>query len=61
MQDRWAFEAIAHDLGVPDMVPGDSAYATLGDSPIGTYWLILAAFCVVLATAAHRAVSRRAR
>jgi ABC-type multidrug transport system ATPase subunit len=61
MQDRWAFEAIACHLGVPAMVPGDSAYATLGDSPIGTYWLILSGFCVVLATAAYRGVSRRAR
>lgn len=54
MADRWAFEALARDLGV-----GEST--ALGTHPASHYWLILAGFIVVLLLAARAAVALRAR
>jgi ABC-type multidrug transport system ATPase subunit len=57
---RWAFEAIGHDLGARRILaeggsplgpPLLESYGGAGTQPIGTYWLILAAFAVVFLVA----------
>ena len=54
--DRWAFEALGHDLGVRHILsdggsplgpPLVAAYGDAGTQATGTYWLYLAAFTAV--------------
>lgn len=68
MPDRWAFEAIGHDLdvrailadgGSPLGPPLLEAYGDAGTSPTGTYWAILGGFCAVFFTAAWVTLARR--
>jgi hypothetical protein len=54
MADRWAFEALARDLGV-----GGSQ--GLSGQPASHYWLVLAGFVIVVLFAARVVVSLRAR
>jgi hypothetical protein len=60
MPSRWAFEAIGHDIGARRILGhggsplGPPLLASFGDAgtwATGTYWLILAAFSVVLLVA----------
>ena len=60
MADRWAFEGIARVLGVAAVAPSGSPLRSLGSSPMPRYWMLLAAFAVVLGCAAYAAVARRA-
>ena len=61
MPDRWAFEAIARHLAVDRLVPVDSPYASLGHSPDGFYWTVLACSGAGLAVASFLVLRRRAR
>jgi ABC-type transport system involved in multi-copper enzyme maturation permease subunit len=70
MPDRWAFEAVGRELGLRHLFAaggsdlGPPLLATYGDagtSSVGTYWLIMAAFVVVLLVAAWVVLRRRAR
>jgi ABC-type multidrug transport system ATPase subunit len=70
MPDRWAFEAIGHDLGVRHLfADGGSTlgpplleqYGNAGTHSTGFYWLVLAGFTVVLLTAAQFALMRRSQ
>jgi ABC-type transport system involved in multi-copper enzyme maturation permease subunit len=70
MPDRWAFEALGHDLGVRRILaeggsplgrPLVKSYGDAGTSATGTYWLILAAFIVVFLVAARLLLARNAR
>ena len=67
---RWAFEAIGHDLGARRILaeggsplgpPLLESYGDAGTQPIGTYWLILAAFAVVLLVATWGVLVRSTR
>jgi hypothetical protein len=60
MPDRWAFEAIARHLDVAALSGSASPYVGLGASAAATYWTLLLAFTVGLASAAYAAVRRRA-
>ena len=60
MPSRWAFEAVGHDLGARQILAhggsklGPPLLASFGDAgtaSTGTYWLILAAFAVLLLVA----------
>ena len=68
MPDRWAFEAIGHDLGVRHLLshggsplgpPLLRAYGPAGESATSTYWLYLAAFVVVFFAGAWWTLARR--
>jgi ABC-type transport system involved in multi-copper enzyme maturation permease subunit len=70
MPDRWAFEALGHDLGVRDVLahggsplgpPLLRAYGAAGTSTTGLYWLYLAAFLVVFLAGAWAMLVRRCR
>jgi ABC-type multidrug transport system ATPase subunit len=70
MIDRWAFEAVGRELGLRELFaeggsdlgpPLLEAYGDAGTSGVGTYWLILATFVVVLLVAAWLTLRRRAR
>jgi ABC-type multidrug transport system ATPase subunit len=67
---RWAFEAIGHDLGARRILaeggsplgpPLLESYGDAGTQPIGTYWLILAAFAVVFLVATWAVLVRTTR
>jgi hypothetical protein len=67
---RWAFEAIGHDLGARRILaeggsplgpPLLESYGDAGTQPTGTYWLILAAFAVVLLVATWGVLIRTTR
>jgi ABC-type multidrug transport system ATPase subunit len=67
---RWAFEAIGHDLGARRILgeggsplgpPLLESYGDAGTQPIGTYWLILAAFAAVLLAATWAVLVRTTR
>jgi hypothetical protein len=59
MADRWAFEALARDLGVGGS--GRAEASALGAHPVSYYWVVLAGFIVVLLAAARLVVALRAR
>jgi ABC-type transport system involved in multi-copper enzyme maturation permease subunit len=68
--DRWAFEALGHDLGVRHVLgDGDSplgppllkAYGDAGTQATGIYWLYLAAFTIVFLLGAWLVLRRRCR
>jgi hypothetical protein len=68
--DRWAFEAIGHDLkvralllkgGSPLGKPLIESYGDAGTSATSTYWLILVVFIVVLFGAAWYVLVRTSR
>src|SRR5437763_15449019 len=72
MPDRWAFEAVGHDLGVRSLLlhggsplgpPLISTYGNAGSHAITTYWIYLGIFAVVFFAAAWitlaRSLSRR--
>jgi ABC-type multidrug transport system ATPase subunit len=67
---RWAFEAIGHDLGARRILadggsplgpPLLDSYGNAGTQPIGTYWLILAAFAGVFLVATWVVLVRTTR
>ena len=68
--DRWAFEALGHDLGVRQILadggsplgpPLLKAYGDAGTQATGVYWIYLAAFTVVFFAAAWLVLERRCR
>src|SRR5215217_3998319 len=68
--DRWAFEALGHDLGVRHILadggsslgpPLIAAYGDAGMQATGVYWLYLAAFTVVFFFGAWLVLERRCR
>ncbi len=70
MPDRWAFEAIGHDLGVRNLLlhggsplgpPLVRSYGNAGAHATSTYWLYLAAFSVVFFVGAWLALLRGCR
>ncbi len=70
MPDRWAFEAVGHDLGVRQLFleggsplgpPLVQAYGAAGLEPTGTYWAYLAIFSVVFFASAWLVLKRRLR
>jgi ABC-type multidrug transport system ATPase subunit len=67
---RWAFEAIGHDLGARRILaeggsplgpPLLESYGDAGTQLTGTYWLVLAAFAVVLLAATWAVLVRTTR
>jgi ABC-type multidrug transport system ATPase subunit len=70
MPDRWAFEALGHDLGVRRLLaeggsplgpPLLRAYGNAGTSSTETYWLYLAVFTAVFLAGAWAVLVRRFR
>jgi ABC-type multidrug transport system ATPase subunit len=70
MPDRWAFEALGHELGVRHLLtyggsplgpPLVRAYGNAGTSSTGTYWVYLAAFFVVFFVGAWGTLTARCR
>lgn len=70
MPDRWAFEAIGHDLGLRRIFAeggsdlGPPLLAQYGDAGLrssGFYWIVLGGFTIVLLAAARIALERRSR
>ena len=70
VQDRWAFEALGHDLGVRHILadggsalgpPLLDAYGDAGTRATGVYWLLLTAFIVVFLVGALLILRRRCR
>jgi hypothetical protein len=70
MPDRWAFEAIGHDLGVRGLLlhggsplgpPLVRSYGDAGEQATSTYWLYLAAFSLVFFAGAWLALLRGCR
>jgi ABC-type multidrug transport system ATPase subunit/ABC-type transport system involved in multi-copper enzyme maturation permease subunit len=68
--DRWAFEALGHDLGVRHVLADGSsplgppllnAYGDAGTQATGIYWLYLAAFTIVFFAGAWLVLDRRCR
>jgi ABC-type multidrug transport system ATPase subunit len=68
--DRWAFEALGHDLGVRHVLaeggsplgpPLIAAYGDAGRQATGVYWLYLAAFTVVFFFGAWLILRRKTR
>jgi ABC-type multidrug transport system ATPase subunit/ABC-type transport system involved in multi-copper enzyme maturation permease subunit len=68
--DRWAFEALGHDLGVRHVLadggsplgpPLLEAYGDAGTQATGVYWVYLAAFTVVFFAAAWLVLEGRCR
>jgi hypothetical protein len=70
MPDRWAFEAIGHDLGVRRLFaeggsrlgpPLLDQYGSAGMRSTGFYWAILVIFTVVFLVTAYFALRHRSR
>ena len=70
MPDRWAFEALGHDLGIRHLLseggsplgpPLLRAYGSAGTATTGVYWLYLAAFAVVFFAGAWVTLVRKCR
>jgi ABC-type multidrug transport system ATPase subunit len=61
MPDRWAFEALAHDLDVGGVHAASTDSATLGLHAASHYWWVLCSFVVVVLVAARAVVALRAR
>jgi hypothetical protein len=66
--DRWAFEALGHDLGVRHILaeggsplgpPLIASYGDAGTQATGVYWLFLTAFTVVFFFGAWVTLRRR--
>lgn len=70
MPDRWAFEAIGHDLGLRRLFADGGSdlgpplleqYGNAGNRSTGFYWIVLGVFTVVFLAAARVALDRRSR
>ena len=70
MPDRWAFEAIGHDLGLRRLFAAGGSklgpplleqYGSAGTHSTAFYWTVLIAFTLVFLTGARFALSRRSR
>ena len=70
MPDRWAFEAIGHDLGLRHLFAAGGSklgpplleqYGGAGTNSTAFYWAVLIAFTLVFLTGARFALSRRSR
>lgn len=70
MPDRWAFEAIGHDLGLRHLFAAGGSklgpplldqYGTAGTHSTPFYWLVLTAFTWVFLAGARLALDRRSR
>jgi ABC-type multidrug transport system ATPase subunit len=70
ISDRWAFEALGHDLGVRHILadggsslgpPLLDAYGNAGTRATGIYWLLLAGFTIVFFVGAWLILRRRTR
>jgi ABC-type multidrug transport system ATPase subunit/ABC-type transport system involved in multi-copper enzyme maturation permease subunit len=70
ISDRWAFEALGHDLGIRHILsdggsslgpPLLDAYGDAGTRATGFYWLLLAAFTIVFFVGAWLILRRRTR
>jgi ABC-type multidrug transport system ATPase subunit len=70
MPDRWAFEAIGHDLGLRHLFSAGGSklgpplleqYGNAGTRSTVFYWSVLVAFTLVLLTSARLALGRRSR
>jgi hypothetical protein len=70
MPDRWAFEAVGHDLGVRSLLqhggsplgpPLISTYGNAGSHATTTYWIYLAIFAAVFFAAAWITLARTCR
>jgi hypothetical protein len=70
ISDRWAFEALGHDLGVRHILsdggsslgpPLLDAYGDAGTRATGVYWFLLAAFTIVFFIGAWLILRRRTR
>ena len=70
MPDRWAFEAIGHDLGVRHLFASGGSdlgppllaqYGQVGTRSTGFYWVVLVTFSVVFLTGARLMLARRSR
>jgi hypothetical protein len=70
VQDRWAFEALGHDLGVRHTLadggsslgpPLLAAYGDAGTRATSLYWLLLAGFPVVFLVGAWLTLRRKCR
>jgi ABC-type transport system involved in multi-copper enzyme maturation permease subunit len=70
MPDRWAFEALGHDLGIRHLLshggsplgpPLLCAYGAAGTAATGVYWLYLGAFAVVFFAGAWVTLVRKCR
>jgi hypothetical protein len=70
MPDRWAFEALGHDLGIRDLLahggsplgpPLLQAYGDAGTQTTSVYWLYLAAFAVVFFAGAWITLVRKCK
>jgi ABC-type multidrug transport system ATPase subunit len=70
MPDRWAFEAIGHDLGLRNLFANGGSslgpplleqYGGAGTRSTAFYWSVLIAFSVVLLAGARLALERRSR
>jgi ABC-type transport system involved in multi-copper enzyme maturation permease subunit len=70
MSDRWAFEALEHDLGVRHLLASGGSplgppllrsYGNAGTASTGTYWLYLAVFTAVFFAGAWAVLLYRSR
>ena len=70
MPDRWAFEAIGHDLGLRHLFSAGGSklgpplleqYGNAGTHSTAFYWTVLATFTLVLLTSARLALTHRSR
>jgi ABC-type multidrug transport system ATPase subunit len=70
MPDRWAFEAIGHDLGLRRLFAAGGSklgpplleqYGSAGTHPTAVYWTILLTFTVVFLAGARLALDHRSR
>ncbi len=70
MPDRWAFEAIGHDLGLRHLFAAGGSklgpplldqYGNAGTHATPFYWLVLSVFAVVFLVGARFALDRRSR
>jgi hypothetical protein len=68
--DRWAWEALGHDIGMRYLFarggsslgpPLLKAYGNAGTLSTGTYWLILGTFVVIFAVGAWATLIRKCR
>jgi hypothetical protein len=69
MSNRWAFEALGHTAGLPDLwqhggsplgPPLLASYGDTFDHPLWTHWALLAGFAVLFAAGAVLVLRRKA-